>query len=240
MINYFRNRPYDFSPCTKFQYDNSGYFLLGYILEKVSGDSYESYLRHHILDKLGMNNTGVDITDSILPGRARGYSGDRRQLINAHFISMEWPFSAGQLYSTTEDLYKWDRALYGNTILSDESRRKMFTPGLGNYGLGVFIDTVEKHYRIQHGGSIHGFLSKIDRYVDDDICIVVLSNNESNADFISLGLADILFNVPIEFPYVHQEVHIDPALLDRYVGKYTAFLTLEVIKRDGGKASHRA
>jgi CubicO group peptidase (beta-lactamase class C family) len=240
MISFFKNRPYDFSPGSKFQYDNSGYFLLGYILEKVSGQSFESYLRQNILDKLGMENTGADRLDSILTSRARGYVRSHKQFINAPFISMEWPFSAGELYSTLEDLYKWDRALYGNSIISESSKQKMFKPGKGNYGFGVFIDSVENHYRISHGGGIPGFISKIDRYVKDDICIIVLSNNESNADFISIGLADILFGVPIELPYQHKEVKIDPALLDRYVGKYTAFLTLEVIKKDGKLYRHRA
>ncbi|HTQ27575.1 MAG TPA: serine hydrolase domain-containing protein, partial [Puia sp.] len=201
MISYFKNRPYDFPPGTKFQYDNSGYFLLGYIIEKVSGESYESYLRGHILDVLGMKNTGADRLDSILPWRARGYTRNHQQFFNAPYISMDWPFSAGELYSTVEDLYTWDRSLYGNRVLTAASREKMFRPGKGNYGYGVFIDSVEKHFRISHGGSIPGFVSKIDRYVNDDICIIILSNDEAATDFISLALADILFGIPVEVAY---------------------------------------
>jgi CubicO group peptidase (beta-lactamase class C family) len=239
MVLFFKNKPYNFSPGTKYQYNNSGFFLLGYIIEKVSGQSYNDYLRQHILDKLGMMNTGVDKLDSILPMRAKGYSKMKAKYVNADFISLAWPFSAGVLYSTVDDMYKWDRALYGTTIISATSKQKMFTPGKSNYGYGIIIDTLEKHYRIWHNGGIPGFVSNISRYVNDDICVIVLSNDSYNADAVADGLADILFDVPVEFPYVHKEIKINPALYDRYVGKYKAFLIVEVIKKDGKLYRHR-
>ncbi len=239
VISFFRDVPYGFSPGTKWAYSNSGYFLLGYIIEKVSGESYNDYLRHHILDKAGMTNTGTDRTDSVLPMRVRGYSRQTRRLVNASFIAMEWPFSAGVLYATAQDLYKWDRALYGSNIISEASKQKMFTPGMRNYGYGVIIDSFENHPRIWHNGGINGFSSNISRFIKDDLCIIVLSNNEFNVDGIAGSLADIMFDVPVELPYVHKEVKIDPALLDRYVGKYKAFLTVEVIKKDGKLYRHR-
>ena len=239
MILFFKSRPYNFSPGTKFQYNNSGFFLLGYIIQKASGQSYNNYLREHILNKIGMMNTGVDKSDSVLPMRARGYSKAKNHYSNADYISLEWPFSAGVLYSTVDDMYKWDRALYGTTILSAASKQKMFTPGKGNYGYGVFIDTLEKHYRIAHGGGIPGFITNISRYVNDDICIIALSNDEFDAGAIADGLADILFGILVERPYMHKEIKIDPSLLDRYVGKYKAFLTIEVIKKDGKLYRHR-
>jgi CubicO group peptidase (beta-lactamase class C family) len=239
MIRYFKNRPYDFSPGKRFMYDNSGYFLLGYILEKVSGQSYDSYLKQQILDKLGMVNTGLDRLDTILPFRAHGYIRSIDKYSNAPFLSLEWPYSAGGLYSTVEDLYKWDRALYNQSVLSAASRKDMFAPGLGGYGQGFYIDSVEGHLRIHHGGSIPGFRSEFARYPNEDLCIITLSNNESATDFLSLALADILFDVHVEFPYVHKEVKIDPNVLDRYVGKYNAFLTLQLIKKDGKLYRHR-
>ena len=246
IISFFKTQPYNFSPGTKFLYNNSGYFLLGFLIEKLSGLSYEDYLRRNIFDKTGMMNTGVDKSDSVLTLRARGYSMQNKKIVNAGFISMAWPFSAGSLYSTVEDLYKWDRALYGTAILSNSSKQKMFTPGKSNYGYGIIIDSLEKHPRIWHNGGIPGFLSNISRYVNDDVCIIVLANNEivlSNtlpiSDVVAEGLADIVFDLPYETPYVHKEVKIDPALLDRYVGKYKAFLTLDVIKKDGKLYRHR-
>ena len=239
MVAYFKDRPFSFSPGTKWNYSNSGYFLLGCIIEKVSGQSYEKYLQEHILGKLGMTNTGTDRLDTVLPMRARGYSKRGNNYVNADFISMEWPFSAGVIYSTIDDLYKWDRSLYGTSILSAGSKQKMFTPGMRNYGYGFIIDSAENHLRIWHNGGIPGFLTHFTRFVDDDICVIVFSNNETSADLIDAGLTNILFDVPIIIPYVHKEVKIDPALLDRYTGKYSAGLTLEFIKKDGKLYRHR-
>jgi CubicO group peptidase (beta-lactamase class C family) len=239
IIAYFKKVPYNFSPGTKWTYNNSGYFLLGCIIEKVSGQSYNDYLRQNILDKLGMKNSGADKLDSVLSLRVKGYSRRGKQTNNADYISMEWPFSAGFLYSTLDDLYKWDRALYGNAVLTDASKQKMFTPGKSNYGYGVIIDSMEKHFRIWHNGGIPGFSTNVSRFVNDDICTVVFSNNEMNTDFIAIAMADILFDLPVEVPYIHKEVKIDPALLDRYVGKYSAGLTLELIKKDGKLYRHR-
>lgn len=239
MILFFKTKPYNFSPGTKFQYNNSGFFLLGYIIEKVSKQSYNEYLRQHILDKLGMMNTGIDQSDTLLPLRARGYTKEKNHYVNADYISLAWPFSAGVLYSTVDDMYKWDRALYGTTILSAVSKQKMFTPGKGNYGYGVFIDSLGKHFRIVHGGGIPGFITNISRYVNDDICIIVLSNDSFDAAALADGLANILFGVPVELPYAHKEIKIDPALLDRYIGKYKAFLVVEVIKKGGKLYRHR-
>jgi CubicO group peptidase (beta-lactamase class C family) len=239
MIAFFKNKPYNFSPGTKFAYNNSGYFLLGCIIEKVSGLTYTDYLQKNIFDKLEMKNSGVDKLDSVLALRARGYSREGKKTVNADYISMDWPFSAGVLFSTVDDLYKWDRALYGTKILSKASLQKMFTPGKSNYGYGVVIDSLEKHPRIWHNGGIPGFSTNFTRFINDDICTVVFSNNESNVDFVAIALANILFDLPVEIPYVHKEVKINPAILDRYVGKYSAGLTIEVIKKDGKLYRHR-
>jgi CubicO group peptidase (beta-lactamase class C family) len=246
MIAFFNNKPYDFSPGTKYKYNNSGPFLLGYIIEKISGITYENYLRKNIFDRIGMKNTGLNNWDTILPLRAKGYEMANNKPVNAEYISMDWPFSSGALFSTVDDLYKWDRSLYGNTILSDASKQKMFTPGMSNYGYGFTIDSLEKHPRISHTGSIPGFNSNLARYPQDDVFIIVLGNTalvQNNTlrvvNTLAEGLADIVFDIPVEVPYVHKEVKIDPSLLDKYVGKYNAGLTLEVIKKDNKLYRHR-
>jgi CubicO group peptidase (beta-lactamase class C family) len=246
MISFFKNKPYTHSPGTKFKYSNSGYFLLGCVIEKVSGQSYKTYIQNHIFNVLDMNNSGVDRLDSIIPMHARGYSKEKNTFRNAALISMEWPFSAGVLFSTTEDLYKWDRALNDTTILSASSKQKMFTPGKGNYGYGMITDSLENHYRNWHNGGIPGFLSNISRYPNDDVCVIVLGNTDislsntlSISDVVADGLAGIVFGLPVETPYIHTEVKVDESILDRYVGKYKAFLTLEVIKKDGKLYRHR-
>ena len=246
MISFFSDKPYTHSPGTKFKYSNSGYFLLGAIIEKASGQSYGTYLQKYIFDVLNMPNTGIDRWDSIIPMHAKGYSIENKIPKPANFIALNWPFSAGVLYSTTEDLYKWDRALYDNTILSATAKQKMFTPGKGNYGYGFVIDSLEGQYRIWHNGGIPGYLSNISRFTNDDLSVIVLANTDiqlSNtlaiSDVVADGLSGIVLGLPVETPYIHKEVAIDPALLDRYVGKYKAFLTLEVIKKDGKLYRHR-
>jgi len=237
---------YDFTPGTKYSYSNSGYFLLGYIIEKITGAPLETYFRNNIFDKIGMHATGINRWDTILPMRAHGYQADKKKITNALFISMEWPFSAGALYSTVEDLYKWDRALYNNSILSEASRKKLFTPAKNDYACGFIIDSLEKHPRIWHNGSIPGFNTHFARFIQDDLCIIVLSNTsiiQNNTlpatDVIADGLAKIVFGLPVETPYEHKEVTIDPLLLDKYVGKYSAGLTIEVIKKDQKLYRHR-
>lgn len=246
MIDFFNNKPYDFSPGSNFKYNNSGPFLLGFIIEKVSGLSYENYLRKNIFDKIGMSATGLNHWDTILPLRAKGYEMVKNKAVNAPFTSLEWPFSSGALFSTIDDLYKWDRALYSNTILTENFKQRMFTPGKGNYGYGFFIDSFEQHPHIWHTGGIPGFHSNMARFPKDDVFILVLGNTalvQNNTlrvvNGLSEGLADIVFDIPVETPYVHKEVAIDPALLDKFVGKYNAGLTLEVIKKDNKLYRHR-
>ena len=129
--------------------------------------------------------------------------------------------------------------MYENKILSEASRKKMFTPGKSNYGYGIIIDSLENHLRIWHNGGIPGFSTNLSRFVNDDICTVVFSNNETNTDFVAIAMADILFDVPVEVPYIHKEVKINPAILDRYIGKYSGGLTLVLIKKDNKLYRHR-
>ena len=246
MISFIAGKSYTASPGSKFNYTNSGYFLLGYIIEKVSGLSYGNYLEKNIFSKLGMTNSLLNKPDSVLSMRAKGYDVKGRKTANADYIAMDWPFSAGGIISTVDDMYKWDRALYTGTVLNDASKQKMFTPGKGDYGYGFIIDSLEKHPRIWHNGSIPGFLSNISRYPEEDVCVIVLANTiviQNNTlpitDVLAGGLAGIVFDMPVEVPYVHKEVKIDPSLLDKYVGKYNAGLTLEVIKKDNKLYRHR-
>src|SRR5205823_5102992 len=111
MIARFRDKPLDFKPGEKFRYSNSGYFLLGAVIEKLSGKSYEAFLKEAVFDPLGMKDTGYDHPATLLPGRASGYRLDGDGLKNAEYLDMAQPYAAGSLYSTVEDLARWDRAL---------------------------------------------------------------------------------------------------------------------------------
>jgi CubicO group peptidase (beta-lactamase class C family) len=133
MIKRFRDKPLDFKPGEKFHYSNSGYFLLGAIIEKVSGEKYEAFLKKAIFDPLGMHDTGYDHAATVLPGRASGYSRKGDGLRNAEYLDMSQPYSAGSLYSTALDLARWDRALRDGKLISKASYAKMYTPVKSDY-----------------------------------------------------------------------------------------------------------
>ncbi len=220
-IERFKNKKLEFIPGEKFSYSNSGYILLGYIIEKVSQKSYEAYLKENILQPLDLENTGYGHNEPILDSRAAGYSWDKDQLVNASYIDMSIPHAAGALYSTVEDLYLWDRALYTEKLIGKTSLEKMFTPFKDDYGYGWAIGKLFKHKRISHSGGINGFTTNISRYPDDDVCIIVLSNfDHSSTAKISQDLAAIVFGEKYEFPKERKEVKVDPKIYEAYVGQY--------------------
>lgn len=166
-----------FDPGTRFSYSNSGYFLLGVILEKVAGQPYEKLLRERIFVPVGMNDTGYDSTRPLLTKRASGYDKTfDGSYVNTSYIDMSQPYAAGSLYSTVEDFYRWDQALYTDRILSAASKERMFTPGLSNYGYGWQIAKKEGVTTIEHGGGINGFNSLITRNPESKRLVVLLNN----------------------------------------------------------------
>ena len=233
MIAIFKNKPYDFSPGSQWNYSNSGYYLLGVIVEKVSGKKFSTYLQQEVINKAGLKNTSMDRLDSVLAYRAKGYSKSRTGGFNqAILISMEGPFSAGAMFSTLEDLVAWTKALHENKILSPSSTIKMMTPYKNNYGYGLDIDSLKTHKRVWHNGSIPGFLSHLAYYPADDLFVAAISNNEMNADRVGTAMASIALGMPVSIPYIPKEVKIDPAILDRYTGNYMATNPIEIVKKD--------
>ncbi len=234
LINLVKNEPYEFSPGTKYNYNNSGYFLLGYIIEKVSGQSYSNYVLNNVVKKAGLENTFVDRLDSILLNRALGYTRTSSGWRNAPFMAMEFPYSAGAMVSTTRDLYAWNKALHGGEIISSAMFTKMTTSYLNKYGYGLTIDTLDNHRRISHGGAIPGFLCYNAYYPADNIHIIVLSNNGSPSPAITNTLAAILFDKHVIPPYTHVAVTLSSKDLEKFVGKYqTASSAYEVVLKEG-------
>lgn len=230
VINEFKRAPFNFTPGTRWEYSNSNYFLLGYIVEKISGERYSDYLQKNILQKAQLTNTGMNKTDSVLQYRAKGYEFTGYSYVNAPYFVVEGPYSAGGMYSTVSDLYHWENALMGNKVLSGISVKKMTTPYMGHYGYAQFIDSLETHKRIWHNGGIPGFSSCLTYYPENDIIIVVLSNNESNATAISSALAGVLFNLPVINAYAHHEQPSGGQAIPRsYAGTYIAGNQLELI-----------
>lgn len=221
LVNYFKKNPYDFPAGTQWKYSNTGYFLLGYVIEKITGQSYSAYVLQNVIQKAGLKNTLVNNWDSIVSYRAKGYVRTQEGWKNARHLSMEIPFSAGNMMSTVEDLYQWNNALFSGKVISEKMIQKMITANLGNYGYGLFIDSFQHHLRIQHSGGIDGFSAYVARFPKEEIVVIGLSNNQNaSTPRVVNALAAIMFDVPVTIPYQHKEIMIDSSILKHYVGKY--------------------
>ena len=210
-------------PGTKFSYSNSGYILLGYILEKVSGQTYADFLQKNIFTPLAMYDTGVDSNTAILPKRVQGYVPSANGMQHAGYVSMTVPFSAGALYSTTGDLLKWEQGLFGGKVLNPASQTKMLTPFKDNYGFGLEIGDEKGHKRIQHNGGIEGFNTSLAYYPDDKLVVIVLGNlNGSAADSLAAKLAQVALGEQVVLPSERKEVQVPEKILQDYVGTYRA------------------
>ena len=221
LVALFRDKPLDFRPGEKWSYDNSGYVLLTYLLEKISGESYEKFVRENLFTPLGMTETGYDSNAAIIAHRAAGYSPGRGGVENAGYINMTIPQGAGALYSTTGDLLKWERGLYGGKVLKAASLDKMTTPFKSNYAFGLMVETVNGHKRISHGGGIEGFNTELAYYPDDQLAVVVLANlNGPAAGDIATKLAAVAHGETVTLSSERKEITLDSKALGRYVGAY--------------------
>jgi CubicO group peptidase (beta-lactamase class C family) len=221
MIARFKDRPLDFAPGTKFSYSNSGYFLLGAIIEKASGKSYEAFLKEAIFDPLGLKDTGYDHPQTVLPHRASGYTRTEHGLENAGYLDMAQPYAAGSLYSTVENLARWDQALADGKLIGKDSYAKMFTPVKEHYAYGLDVETRSGKKEISHGGGINGFVSYNLWYPDQKVSVVVLSNVlPLNPGKVAHGLAAIALGDPYELPKERKLAKVDPKIFDAYVGRY--------------------
>jgi D-alanyl-D-alanine carboxypeptidase len=176
------NRPLEFTPGSQLRYTNTGYVLLGMIIEKVSRGSYEQFLMNNIFGPLGMVNSGYDHASTILKGRASGYMMKDGHLVNADFVDMSFPYAAGGIYSTAGDIYLWNEGLANGKLLSESSTQQMFAKypetllqGM-HYGYGVVIAERFGRLLYYHGGGVQGFETAIQRYPEEHLCIVVLEN----------------------------------------------------------------
>lgn len=221
MMAHIRDKPLDFTPGEKFKYSNSGYVLLGWIVELASGQSYETFLREHVFRPLGMNDSGYDSNTAVIPQRASGYVPGSAGLTNAPYIDMHVPGGAGALYSTTADLLRWTQGLFGGKLLSAASLEKMTTPFKSSYAFGLGVSTVKKHKVIAHGGAIEGFNSQLTYYPEGKVTVVVLANvNGTAAGELAGQLATLAFGETVTLSAERKELEVPVAVLQRYVGVY--------------------
>lgn len=182
LVARFRDKPLDFQPGEKFSYSNSGYALLGYLVEKVTGESYEKFLQANIFTPLGMKDSGYDSNTAIIPRRAAGYIPGKDAPEHLGFVHTSVPFSAGSLYSTTEDLLRWEQGLFGGKLLSVASLAKMISPTKSNsyYAMGLFLNMMNGHRLIGHQGGVGPGIPGSDAllfyFPEDKVTVVVLAN----------------------------------------------------------------
>lgn len=220
-VKRFRDKPLDFAPGSQMKYSNSGYVLLGYIIEKVSGAKYEDFLQKNVLIPLGMKDTGYDWNSTVLARRASGYESDGAVVKNASLIDMSIPHAAGSLYSTTLDLVKWDAALRAGKLLSAESYKKYFTPVMNNYAYGWNVKDRDGVVVVSHGGGINGFATMILRVPAKNLVVVTLSNAlPSQAGKLAEDLLALSLGKEVEKPAKLTEVVVPVETLKKYVGEY--------------------
>jgi CubicO group peptidase (beta-lactamase class C family) len=221
LVARFRDKPLDFEPGTKWSYSNSGYVLLGYLIEKVAGEAYADFVRKNIFDALGMRDSGFDSNTAVIKHRASGYAPGPHGLENAGFIHMTIPFSAGSLYSTTEDLLKWETGLFGGKVLSAASLQKMTTPFKQDYAFGLGVATTDGRKRISHGGGIEGFNTFLSYFPEDQVTVAVLANlNGSAPDEIGALLGKLAHGQEVKLVAERKATSVTSEILQTYVGTY--------------------
>ena len=218
-ITLFKDKPMDFNPGTAFFYCNSGYELLGLIIEKITHKPYEQVVREMILKPLKMKNSGFDFVGLKSNLKAKPYNMYSKNKITE---SIPWDstatYAAGSMYSNAKDLYLWNEGLLKNKIIKKSTLEKAYTPILNDYGYAWWIETLYDKRVVSHGGNVDGFTSHFIRVPEDDICIVLL-NNTYNHEIETIGnsILAILYNKPYK---ELNGIKIPNGDLKKYVGKY--------------------
>jgi CubicO group peptidase (beta-lactamase class C family) len=195
LVSLVEAEPFEFEPGTAQIYNNSAFFFLGLIIERISGTSYEEYVHEHLFDELGMDDSYYCSESAIQESRAHGYDGSPEGLQRKSYLDHTWPYAAGSLCSTAGDLIRWNQALHGGDVVSDMSYRAMTTPmplvdGTPlEYAMGLGVGDRAGTRVISHGGGINGFLSDGRYYPEEDLTIVVLQNSTGPQGPGALGAA---------------------------------------------------
>ncbi|MFC0772644.1 serine hydrolase [Terrimonas alba] len=229
LIAYFRNDPYDFNPGERYQYNNSAYFLLGYIVSKVSGKPYEAYLKETFFDPLQMNNTGVHYAGIKLEQEAKGYSKSGNKYDESLNWDMSWAGGAGAMYSTVDDLLKWNQALYNGKVLNEKSYQAAITPVVlkdgkeppNKYGYGLGLNKYRGLDIIGHGGGLHGFLTQLLYYPKEKMTVVMFTNtSDPEINFDPNKIAEAWLWNKMDTQSSYSSSSVAPTNLERFTGRY--------------------
>jgi CubicO group peptidase (beta-lactamase class C family) len=248
-IRSFQNDPYDFSPGARWEYSNSGYFLLGHIVERVSGESYADFLRKEFFEPLGMKDTGVYRNGVVLAHEATGYAQNGTKVEKATDWEMSRAGAAGALYSTVEDLARWNEALFAGRVLTKASTDAAWTAVTtvaapqatdAGYGFGWGVGRFRGLREIQHGGGLQGFLSQLSRFPDRNLTIVVLANAAPPVPGLEPGtlardIAEVYLGGEMQARPSTQSVSLSPEALEAFVGRYDYGQAILVVTREEGR-----
>lgn len=224
LIDFFKNEPMDFAPGEEWRYNNSAYFILGYIIEKVSGKTYEQFIETNIFEPLGMQSSLYGSNSEIIKKRAYGYQKNK-EYVNAEYLSLTQPYAAGSLMSTVEDLFIWNRAIRSNKLVKQESIELAFTNyqlnngEKFNYGYGWAINEINGSSTVEHSGGIFGYVTNSIYLPNEDVFVAVYSNCDCNGPGeVSTKMAAIA----IGKPYLGQEdmISVKSDYLKDLVGVY--------------------
>ena len=237
LLHIFKTYKPDFDPGTKWNYSNTAYSLLGYIIQKIESKPYEMVVRERILDPLGMRNSGFNFTHLNHPDKTKGYFTLQPGIVKAPVVDSTLSYAAGALYSTIGDLYKWERAIYSNRILKPESWKAVFTPFKNSYGYGWFIDSLYNLPVTSHSGGIHGYTSYILRFPLQELTVIVLDNTSSRSIVkMAETLSAVALGETYELPREKEGIMIGESILKQYVGEYQIAPGFNItIKMDNGK-----
>jgi CubicO group peptidase (beta-lactamase class C family) len=239
LIDIFRGEPFDFRPGTEFSYSNSGYVLLGWIAEQVTGQPFGGILNERLFVPLGLESTRYCDDRALVPNRARGYAIVNGELMHAARVSMSQAYAAGAVCSNVRDLIRWSRLLWAGAAIGDDAYEAMVTPATLvdgtaiEYGYGMAIGYLEGHHRVSHVGGMLGFAGQIAHYDEDDVTIVVLTNTEgAKASTIEAEIARLMLGLG------DQEILdllLSPEELEQYTGTYDLRLTQVTVTADAGR-----
>lgn len=248
LIATFADLPLEFAPGSDWKYSNSGYVLLSRIVETASGASYSDFVRANLFEPLDMKETGLDQSDIVLPKRAAGYSPSSDGVVNADYVYMGIPTGAGALYSTTGDLLKWQRGLFGGKVLTAESLAEYTTPspleaiGDDKYALGVIVEDDEDGKAYWHGGGIEGFNAWLGYDPDEKATVIVLANlNGGAASKLGGQLMQLVRGAEVVLAEERVATDLAPADLAQYEGVYAIAPTFKItVFQDGDKLMAQA
>ncbi|MNW51854.1 Penicillin-binding protein 4* [compost metagenome] len=208
-------------PGTTYDYNNSNYNLLAWIIENVSGEKYEDYIRNNIFLPLNMMNSDVDDGCKPIRYRSSNYSRDFDSIIRSPYHNEKFSIGAGAIISNCDDLFKWYSCLRDRKILSQKTYNRFFKENKNNYCYGLEHHHIYGTDRYSHGGDHLGISTYMQNYFDEDICVIILSNNESiNQYRLGNAISDILHQVDVDFPIKHEEFPINENELKKYCGTY--------------------